>query len=194
MHTAFTTIELGPFQTDYHRGAVDEGFRESLSAFLERDLLPQVDEPFSHTEGRLTAEFDEDKFCGPLSAVRDAYRLEFSFIRPHGTDQIEARIYRDPKTGSFRARFKRQPLILWTEKRKAEQRTFREAIDRMVERIRAKEHSEWVCPRCSAILSLVDSPDLFDLRCMRGCFNFNFHRDPETSEFRHGHFFSRPPT
>jgi hypothetical protein len=31
------------------------------------------------------------------------------------------------------------------------------------------------------------------LSCPRGCFNYNFHRDPETREFMHGHFFARPP-
>jgi hypothetical protein len=192
MHKAFASIEFGPFQTAYHREAVNDAFREALSTFLERELLPQVDEAFSYTEGRLTAEFDAQKYCGANSAVRDAYKLELSFVREHGADKIEARIYRDPKTGAFRTRFKGQPLILWTEKRKAEQRSFREAIDEMVKRIHAGEHSQWACPRCSSRLSLIDSPGLFDLSCPRGCFNYNFHRDPETREFKHGHFFSRP--
>src|SRR5690242_10477397 len=121
MHPAFAIIEFGPFQTAYHREAVDDSFRETLSEFLERELLPQLDEPFTRTEGRLTAELDEEKYCGPNSADRDAYKLEFSFIREHGVDEIEAHIYRDPQTGTFRPRFKDQPLILWTEKRKAEQ-------------------------------------------------------------------------
>ncbi len=193
MHPAFATIEFGPFQTAYHRGAVDEGFREALSEFLERELLPQVDEPFSHTKGRLTAEFNAEKYCGPNSAVRDAYKLEFSFIREHGADEITAQIYRDPKTGFFRPRFKGKPLIIWTESLKSEQRSFQAAIDHIVKQIHTGEHSDWVCPRCSTRLALIDSPGLFDLSCPRGCFNYNFHRDPETREFMHGHFFSRPP-
>jgi hypothetical protein len=193
MHPAFNNIEFGPFDTAYHRAAVDEGFREALSEFLERELLPQVEEPFSRTQGRLTAEFNAEKYCGPKSAVRDAYKLEFSFLREHGADEIKAQIYRDAKTGSFRPRFIGRPLILWTEKRKAEQKCFREAIDQMVKRIQAGERSEWVCPRCSSRLSLIDSPALFDLRCKQGCFDYNFHRDPETRQFVHGHFFSKPP-
>jgi hypothetical protein len=193
MHPAFSTIEFGPFQTAYHRGAVDDGFREALSEFLERELLPQLDEPCTRTQGRLTAEFNAEKYCGPNSAVRDAYKLEISFIREHGTDEIKAQIYRDPKTDNFRPRFKGRPLILWTEKRKAEQQSFREAIDHIVKRIHAGEHSEWACPWCSTRLSLIDSPGLFDLSCPQGCFNYNFHRDPETGESMHGHFFSRPP-
>jgi len=193
MHPAFTTIKFGPFQTGYHRAAVDDEFRKALSDFLEHELLPQVDEPFSHTLGRLTAEFDAEKYCGPNSAVRDAYKLEFSFVHEHGADEIQAKIYRDPKTGSFRPRFKGQPLILWTEKRKTEQKLFKEAIDRIVKRIHDGERSPWLCPRCSSNLSLIDSHSLFDLSCPKKCFNYNFHRDPETKEFMHGHFFSRPP-
>jgi hypothetical protein len=193
MHPAFTNIEFGPFQTVYHRSAVNNGFREALSKFLEREVLPQLDEPWTRTQGRLTAEFDAEKYCGPNSAVRDAYKLELAFIRDSGADEIKAQIYRDTKTGDFRPRFKGRPLVLWTEKRKAEQRTFRKAIDHVIKRIQAGEHFQWVCPRCSARLSLIDSPGLFDLSCPHGCFNYNFHRDLKTREFTHGHFFSKPP-
>jgi hypothetical protein len=192
MHPAFSTIEFGPFDATYHRAVVDDRFREALSEFLERELLPQVDGPFSRTQGRLTAEFNAEKYCGPNSAVRDAYKLEFTFLREHGADEIKAQIYRDPKTGSFRPRLNGRPLVLWTEKRKVEQQCFRDRIDQMVKRIQAGERSQWVCPRCSARLSLIDSPALFDLSCPQGCFDYNFHRDPETREFVHGHFFSRP--
>jgi hypothetical protein len=193
MHPAFATIQFGPFQTAYHKSAVDEVFREALSAFLERELLPQIEETYQRTQGHLTAEFNEEKYGGPNSAIRDAYRLEFSFIGEHGADEIKAQIYRDPKTGSFRPRYKGRPLVLWTAKRKAEEHAFRGAIEHLVQRILAGEIRECTCPRCSACLSLVDSPGLFDLSCPQRCFNYNFHRDPKTREFMHGHFFSRPP-
>jgi len=190
MHPAFATIQFGPFDTAYHQAPVDEGFREALSSFLEGELLPQVDEPFQRTQGRITAEFNEEKYCGPNSAVRDAYKLEFSFIREGIADEIEASIYRDPKSGSFRPRFKGQPLVLGTARRKAERHSFQKAINDMVKQILAGEVSRWLCPKCSAALSLVDVPALFDLSCPEGCFNFNFHRDPKTKEFMHGHFFA----
>ena len=125
--------------------------------------------------------------------MRDAYKLEFSFIREHGTDDVKAKIYRDPKTGSFRPRFKNLPLVVWTERLETQEHTFRETIGDMVSRIQAGEVSQWDCPKCSARLSLLDSPGLFDLSCVQGCFNYHFHRDPKTREFTHGHFFSRPP-
>jgi hypothetical protein len=194
MHPAFTTIEFGPFQTAYHKQADGEAFRESLSAFLEHELLPQLDGDYRSTKGRITAVFDDERYCGPNSAVRDAYKFEFAFLCGHGTDEIKAEIYRDPKTGSFRPRYKGRPLVLWTANRKAQQEAFHRAIDAIVERIQAGEISEWICPRCSARLSLIDSPGLFDLSCPRDCFNYHFHHDTKTKEFMHGHFFSRPPS
>jgi len=193
MHPAFSTIDFGPFHTTYHRQAVDEDFRQALSDFLERELLPQVDQPFTHTRGRLTAAFDEEKYCGPNSAVRDMYRLEFAFVRERSTDDVEAQICRHSVTGGFRTRFKGEPLTLWTERRKASQQAFREAIGQIVERVRSGEQSAWACPRCSAPLSLIVSPTLFDLGCPEGCFNYHYHRHPETGEFQHGHLFSKPP-
>src|SRR5215204_5732066 len=132
MHPAFATIKFGPFKTVYHKHAVDEGFREALSAFLQRELLPQLDGDYLRTHGRLTAEFNENKYCGPNSAVRDAYKVEFSFVQREGVAEVNAKIYRDPKTGSFRPRYKALPLTLWTQKRKQEQQVFRQAIDAIV--------------------------------------------------------------
>src|SRR5262249_6488169 len=154
--------------------------------------LPQVDEPYDRTHGRLTAAFNQDKYCGPNSAIRDAYKFEFYFVRKNGADEIKADIFRDSKTGLFRQRFKGRQFFLWTAKRKAEQHKFQSSVQEIVERIQHGEESEWTCPRCAARLTLVDSPALFDLRCPVGCFDYNFHRDPQTKTFAHGHFFTRP--
>jgi hypothetical protein len=82
MHPAFATIEFGPFKSDYHKAAVDTDFRDLLNDYLVGQLLPQVDEPFENTVGRLVATYDDQKYCGPNSAVRDFYTLDFEFQRP----------------------------------------------------------------------------------------------------------------
>lgn len=191
MHSAFAGIQLGPFNTAYHRRVVDQRFREALGAYLERELLPQVDEPFERTEGRLTAEVNEERFCGPHSAVKDIYRLEFSFIREGSADTITAEIRYYPDTNCFRVRRAHQPLILWTAKREKAARAYCAAIDDTVARITGGEKGEWKCPACGGALKLVDSPNLFDLACPRGCFVYNFHRVPGTTQYRSGHFFTR---
>jgi hypothetical protein len=192
VHPAFATVQFGPFETAYHRKAVDAEFREALSTYLEKELLPQVDEPFESTEGTLKAVFNEEKYCGPNSAVKDTYELEFSFLRSSGADCIRVQISRDQKSGSFRPRYPGRPMYLWTAARKQRQLTVREEIDDMVARILNGERGEWKCPQCGDLLRLVDSDHVFDLTCLRGCFTYEYHRDPVTRKFMHGHFFSNP--
>lgn len=168
-------------------------FRQELERYLQAELIPQVDEPFERVEGSVTAEFNEERNCGPNSAVRDAYKLAIKFVRRTSADELAIPLYRDPKTGGFRPRSKGQPLFLWTEKRKTEEAVFRDTLDSLVQAIQSGRKPTLSCPRCSAELRLVDTPDIFDLFCLNGCFTYNFHRDPKTREFRHGHFFSRPP-
>lgn len=192
MSPVFATIRFGPFSTEYHRRAVDEAFRAALDAYLTKELLPQVEEPFESTRGSLTAEVNEDRFCGPHSLVRDVYRLEFAFVRAGSVDELKCQIRRNPKTGGFGPRYPHGRLYLWTRRRKAEDKEFWSALDEIVRRVGRGEKGEWHCPRCGSVLRLHDLPDLFDLSCPGGCFNYNYHRDPVTKEPRHGYFFSRP--
>jgi hypothetical protein len=192
MNPVFQTIRFGSFSTEYHRSAVDTEFKESLSRFLASEVLPQVDEPFDTTDGELTTEYDEERYCGPNSAVRDAYRLRFRFIRSDGADELDAHIYRD-KSGDFRARYKGAPLRLRTKLSEQVQREINKQVQEIVGRIRAGEAGAWSCPHCGSELALIDSPAIFDLTCpKKRCFTVNYHRDPETGEFMHGHYFSRP--
>jgi len=192
MSPVFSTIVFGPFSTEYHRRAVNDEFREALDTYLSKELLPQVDEPFESTTGSLKAEVNEERFCGPNSLVKDIYILDFAFVRPGSSDQITAQIRRNPKTGLFAPRYKR-PLFLWTTKRKEENGAFHKAVEEIVNRAVQGHTENWPCPRCGTTLKVLDSAALVDVSCPRGCFSYNFHRDPVTKEFHHGHFFSGPP-
>src|SRR5688572_7817443 len=110
MHPAFATIAFGPFRSDYHNAAVNEDFREALSDYLASQLLPQVDEPFATTTGTLHATYDDQKYCGPNSAARDLYTLEFEFQRPSGGDAIKIDLAFSPKQRSFSPRYRGKPL------------------------------------------------------------------------------------
>jgi hypothetical protein len=192
MHPAFASIVFGPFQTAYHSGAVDEQFREALSFYLEQDLLPQVDEPFESTEGSLVAAFNEEKYCGPNSLVKDAYVLDFSFVRNDGRDTIKIELVRDPKTGGFRPRYRGRGLELSTAKRRSEGEAFLRKIQLKVAEIIDGKEVSLVCPSCNGEMELVNNAHLFDLSCPNGCIAYNFHRDPTTGDAMHGHVYSRP--
>jgi hypothetical protein len=193
MKSPFDTIQYGPFSTEYHRRAVDDQFRASLEAYLSKELLPQVDEPFESTAGTLQAEVNEERFCGPHSLVKDLYSLEFAFVRPTSTDELTAKIRWNARMDSFQPRYKHQPLFLWTAQRKNENRAFERLAARLARRSEQEHAGPLECPRCGSDLRLTDTPDLFDLSCPRGCYCFGFHRDPATREFRNGHFLSGPP-
>lgn len=192
MHPAFASIVFGPFQTTYHSAAVDDRFREALALYLEQDLLPQVDEPFESTEGTLVAAFNEEKYCGPNSLVKDAYVLDFSFVRNDGRDTIHVELLRDHKAGGFRPRYRGQGLELSTAKRRSEGEAFLRKIERKVAEIIDGMEVSLICPSCHDEMELVNTPHLFDLSCPNGCIAYNFHRDPATGAAMHGHVFSRP--
>ncbi len=192
MHEAFATIKFGPFHTEYHRRAVDNEFKEAFSNYLETELLPQVDEAYETTEGAITSLVNEEKFCGPNSLVKDVYQFEFAFIRQGSRDEVKLEIRRDLKNDVFIPRYRHRTLYLWTQRRKEEHDRFCQAINDMVKRILEGQAGQWHCPECNAALSLVDAKAMFDLRCPSGCFNYNYHRNPETGGFLHGHFFADP--
>jgi len=189
MHPAFATIEFGPFKSNYHKAAVDAGFREALNDYLVAQLLPQVDEPFDSTVGRLLATYDDQKYCGPNSAVRDFYSLDLEFRRPSGADAIKADLAYSSAQRSFSPRYQGNPLYLWTASRKEAQTRRTNSIKLVCDRILCGEVATAQCPCCGAELQTINSPGLFDVSCPARCFNYNFHRDPQTGAFQHGHFF-----
>ncbi|MEM1058590.1 MAG: hypothetical protein AAGK14_05030 [Verrucomicrobiota bacterium] len=135
MHKAFAGIKIGPLKTRYHRRSVDDTFRAALSNFLEERLLPQVDEPYTTTKGKLKPCFNEEKYCGPNSAVRDRYEFKFSFIRDSGEDALEAKLLWYAETKIFEVHPNRQPLILWTARRQKCVREFREKVENLIKEI-----------------------------------------------------------
>jgi|GEM_PF-2256060 len=190
MHPAFTTIQFGPFASSYHREAVTDALKGTFSAFLEAKLLPQVEQPYESTSGRFVAAYDDQKYCGPRSAVRDIYRFEFVFHRASGDDTIKVELVFDPGTQKFATRHRRR-FYLWTASRRQRYQQERQQIQELCRRIADHEQVAAVCPLCSARLRVIDSPGLFDVSCPERCFNYNYHRDPTTGAFLHGHFFQR---
>ena len=193
MHPAFKSIEFGPFAGTYHREAVGGEFKEALSAFLEAELLPQIEQAYESTSGRLTASYDDQKYCGPHSAVRDIYKLEFTFHRPSGDDTIKVEVVFTPSNRAFGTRNHRS-LYLWTTPRRQRFQHEQQAIQDLCRQIDKHQQVAAVCPLCSAPRRVADSPGLFDVRCPERCFTYNYHRDPTTGAFLHGHFCQKEPS
>lgn len=192
MHPAFSSIQFGPFASAYHTEAINTEFKEALSEFLELRLLPQVEQPFESTSGAMAAAYNDEKYCGPSSMVRDIYKFEFSFHRCSGDDTIKIELVFSAENRTFSPR-RNKPLYLWTVVRRNRYQEQGRNIHMLCQRISRHEDVESTCPLCSKALSIHDSPNLFDVRCPNGCFNYNYHRDPSSGQFLHGHFFQKEP-
>ena len=191
MSSPFDSIVYGPFNAEYHRVVVDDAFKRALREFLASKLLPQLDHAFADTRGTLAACFDEDRYCGPNSLVRDCFKLDFHFRGPDGESSIKTEIIRN-RDGQFAARRGRS-LYLWTPLRQRKRQSDQGAIQETVGAILDNAVENPSCPLCSAELQVINGPALFDVLCPNRCFKYNFHRD-EKGEPLHGHFFMDDPS
>lgn len=190
MSSPFDAIVCGPFKAEYHRVIVNDTFKRALREFLALKLLPQLDHAFTDGRGTLTACFDEDRFCGPNSLVRDCFKLEFHFRGPDGESRIKTEITHN-RDGQFSAR-RGHSLYLWTPSRQRKRQSEQEAIQKTVGAILDNAVERPSCPVCSAELQVINAPALFDVLCPNRCFKYNFHRDEEGKPL-HGHFFMGSP-
>jgi hypothetical protein len=181
--------------TSYHRGMIDNGLLARLEMFIAADLASQLPVPADDIHGTIVPCFDEERYCGPNSAVKDVYRLELSFqAGGEVVGTFKDDISFDPASSTFGPRRRHRRLLVITQARQEAQRTLAEAVDVLCKRIGREHLTEATCPRCSTAVNIIDSPALFDVTCPQGCFNYNFHRDPASGEFQHGHVFYGQPS
>jgi hypothetical protein len=190
MRPPFDTLRFGPFKTRYHVEATGAAFREALNAYLEAELMPQVEEPCESTRGALRAAYDDELHCGPNSVVRDIYRFEFAFCRPADDGSIRAELVFRPSLGTFSVR-RGRPLQLVTRARREALEAGNREIHRICRSLAKGELQQADCPVCHGAPVVHDVPRQFDARCASGCFACGFHRDPEDGSFLHGHFFRK---
>jgi hypothetical protein len=190
MREPFNNIKVGPFAAKYHQSSVDESFLVSLHSYLAQELIPQVSIKFDAVDGRLTACYDNDRNCGPNSAVKNLYRLEVAFHEKGASEEIKTDLRYKPESGIFEER-NSKPLYLWTVDRKQKYAEARKSIEEACQAIQKNNAVDVNCPLCSSMLSITNNDNLFDVRCPNGCFNYNYHREPKTREILHGHFFMK---
>jgi len=58
---------------------IADGLLTRLEMFISEDLASQLPMPADDIHGTIVPCFDEERYCGPNSAVKDVYRLELSF-------------------------------------------------------------------------------------------------------------------
>ncbi len=108
--------------TSYHRDMIENGLLMRLQQFVVDVLSPQLPVPAVIVDGTITPCFNEDRYCGPSSAVKDTYRLEIRFLAASevlGTFKEE--IEDDLRSHTFRARYRHRKLFVITQAQRAAQ-------------------------------------------------------------------------
>ncbi|MEZ6138682.1 MAG: hypothetical protein R3C53_27675 [Pirellulaceae bacterium] len=188
-------IQVEPnVRTSYHRGMIESGLLLRLQQFIIDDLSPQLPAPVDLVDGNITPCYNEDRYCGPSSAVKDTYRLDIRFLAASevlGTFKEE--IEDDLRSHGFKARYRHRKLLVITQARRAAQEALGRAVQTLCYRIAHEQRTSASCPKCQNALNIIDGPRLFYVTCPSGCFTYDFHRDPKSGEFLHGHvFFGQP--
>jgi hypothetical protein len=187
-------LRFGPFSAAYHRALANDEFKATLQDFLERELLPQLDEPILEADGTLAATFDCDRYCGPNSLVRDIFTLDVVLVGDGGRSDLKSDIVFNASDGSFSPRTGHgHHFYVWTPTRRRNRERELEAIQRVVDDIQHGRESNPECPICAGSLAAVNNADIFDVRCTDNrCFQYNYHKD-ENGRLAHGHFFAKHP-
>jgi len=180
MTSLFDTIVYGPFEAEYHRDLVDDQFKAALRDFLSQHLLPQVDHTILSTEGTLRARANADRFCGPHSAVRNCFFLDFKFRGVDGDSDVSEQLWFQPIIGEFEVAMGR-PLYLWTPERKIERESKRRKHEEDTMTVRsamrlltADSVHRSICPLCDTKLTVTGGDGVFGVCCPRGCFKYDF--------------------
>ena len=172
MHPAFANITYGPFHTAYHLAACGPDFREQLSELLEEQLIPQLEEPYTTAAGTLTAKFNEEKYCGPNSAVKNRYELDFCFSGLSGNSEVKASLLHDPASGRFAPWNRKYPVLLVTPRLKAIRTVFENEISRNLRKYWKAKRAGGPCPACGLPLDVHSGNYHFRLSCPKGCVEY----------------------
>lgn len=185
------SIRVEPtISTIYHRGMINSGLLAHLERFISTELASQLPSPPDDIHGTLVPCYDEERYCGPNSAVKDLYRLDLSFrIGSDIAGTFKGDLRYSPADQSFFPRYRHSRLVVITQARQEAQKLLSNAVHTLCRRICEEHITEATCPKCAAGLDIINSPALFDVSCPQRCFNYNFHRDPSSGEFQHGHLF-----
>jgi hypothetical protein len=182
-------VKFDPPRSTYHQTLFSQqDFRNCLHSFILASLLPQLDDLCDRISGEVTPLYNEDKYCKPSSLVRDFYRIQLSFW--FGNREIaifDMQLQYVAESNTFVSRHQRRKLYVWTQSRKARQQVLAESVALPCRQICQEQIMTTDCPNCSKSLNICNHPSLFDVSCQNGCFSYNFHRNPDTKEFLHGH-------
>lgn len=144
---------FGPFHTDHFRQAVDEKFRADFFTYARTHLLPRIKGQQPVIEGQVYAPYDEERHLGPNSALKNRYRIMFTFTSPQGKESVSGLLIYERATGEFSPG---RGKLYWMDFEKNREADYRgQIVDRIAYRY-AQGQRSILCPVCSSALLTFD--------------------------------------
>jgi hypothetical protein len=184
----YRNVVFGPFKASWHQKHVSNKLKNDLVRFIDQVIEPQVTIRYSKCGGTLVASCNDDKYCGPHSAVRDIYRLTYAYETEDEIEDIDIELIYHRDTGEFTKRWRGLSLKLVTVEH-------RRNIQKLYELIRMawkdRTVSSITCPFCDNKVDVSYTSELFAVHCDNNCFESHYHLDAQSGEMKHGHVFVR---
>lgn len=183
-------IEFGPFKTKYHQDLAINGFQDAAIKFIHENFVSQLEQESYSVTGTVEAEFNEEKYCGSNSAVRNKFKFNLVFETSSGKASYKGTL-KFTETAFEAARG--SSLYVWTQSRLDARKKQQSKILEIANLILAKKSFENQCPVCFGEVNYLNTERMFDLGCKAHCFTYSYHKDSD-GKFLHGHFFMKEPT
>lgn len=182
-------IEFGPFKTEYHQTLAENGFRDAAIKFVNKNFVSQLEGDLNSVSGTVEAEFNEEKYCGSNSAVRNKFKFNLIFETSSGKASYKGTLkYSETEFEVARG----SSLYVWTQARLDARKKQQSKIQEIANHILAKESFVNQCPVCFGEVNYLNTDHMFDLGCKSHCFIYSYHKDSD-GKFLHGHFFMKEP-
>lgn len=98
-------LRVGPFNAAHHRSVWSDRTRQRFVEWLSEKVVPLLAiDVLRSASIRLYSEHDEDRFCGPNSAVKKGYMVRCLLRGPSSFQSGRFHITRDPDTGAIESR------------------------------------------------------------------------------------------
>lgn len=99
-------LEICPSETAHHQQAIDEAALAKVYSYISDTVAPQANPGFTHITGSFFAEYDEQRYLGPLSLVKYYYGLNIWFHHddPDKNQHFIVTLVLDPVSSTFTER------------------------------------------------------------------------------------------
>lgn len=162
-------IHIQKFKNKHHQRNLAAPFLADFKKFLKADILSLTTISPHTLEGKIGTYYDEEKYLGKLSAVKNRYYFEGKFL--DGKFEEPIRFQFEIKRGKIKP--VKRPFII-TVKEQEQRREKDKFIEKVIKEVKSGNENKILCQYCNGLLDIValDSPRgrfANYIVCRKGC-------------------------